>query len=99
MDFITSLPPTRGYTVIMVMIDRLSKYAHFAPLSAHYTSKQVAEVFLSHVIRLHGMPQSIVSDRDKVFTSSFWRALCQLQGIQLQMSSAYHPETDDNLKH
>lgn len=72
MDFITGLPPSNRYTVVMVVIDRFSKYGHFAPLRADYSSQKVAETFMSVVVKLHGIPKSIVSDRDKVFTSEFW---------------------------
>lgn len=94
MDFITGLPKSNGFTVIMVLVDRLSKYAHFFPLKTDYDSKKVAEVFLSNIVKLHGMPSSIVSDRDKFFTSSFWTHLFKLQGTTLNMSSAYHHQTD-----
>ncbi|WVY96969.1 hypothetical protein V8G54_029120 [Vigna mungo] len=75
MDFITSLPISQGYTVIMVVIDRLSKYAHFCPLKADYNNKQVAEAFVKTVIKLHGFPKTIVSDRDKVFSDGQSEAL------------------------
>lgn len=78
----------------MVVVDRLSKYGHFIALKGNYTSKSVAELFMTHVVKLHGMPKSIVSDRDKVFTSNFWKHLFQLQGTTLAMSSAYHPQSD-----
>jgi len=66
MDFITGLPNASGFTVIMVVVDRLSKYVHFAPLKADYTSVQVAELFMKTVVKLHGFSKSIVSYRDKV---------------------------------
>ena len=94
MDFITNLPVARGYSVIMVVIDRLSKYCHLAPLRANFTSFQVAEVFVNMVVKLHGVPRTIVSDRDKTFTSAFWQHLFRLQGTTLAMSSSYHPQTD-----
>ncbi|GAU12540.1 hypothetical protein TSUD_182540 [Trifolium subterraneum] len=94
MDFITGLPLSYGYTTILVVIDRLTKYAHFLPMKTDYSSKSVAEVFMNNIVKLHGMPKSIVSDRDKVFTSSFWQHLFKLQGTSLAMSSAYHPQSD-----
>ena len=72
MDFITALPPANIYTVIMVVVDLLSKFAHFIPLKNDYTNKKVAEAFINHVVKLHGFPKSIVSDRHKVFISHFW---------------------------
>lgn len=71
MDFITGLPPSNGYTVILVVVDRLSKYGHFAPLKADFSSLKVAETFMHSVVKLHGFTKSIVSNRDKVFTSEF----------------------------
>ncbi|GKD65754.1 ty3-gypsy retrotransposon protein, partial [Tanacetum coccineum] len=82
MDFIIGLPNSRRYTVIMVVIDRLSKYAHFAPLHAQFTAPQVATLFVQTVVKLHGIPRSIVSDRDKIFTSSFWSHIFKLQGYE-----------------
>jgi hypothetical protein len=94
MDFITGLPKSFGFTVIMVVIDRLTKYGHFVALKTDYTSKSVAEAFMTNIAKLHGIPKSIVSDRDKVFTSGFWQNLFKLQGTSLAMSTAYHPQTD-----
>lgn len=67
MDFIKGLPLSYGYTVIMMVEDRLSKYAHFHPLKADFNSQQVAEVFMHHIVRLHGMQKSIVSDKDSFY--------------------------------
>lgn len=94
MDFITGLPNSHGFTVIMVVVDCLSKYAHFVPMKADYNRKSVAEAFMSQIVKLHGIPKSIVSDRDKVFTSAFWQQLFKLQGTTLAMTSAYHPQSD-----
>lgn len=75
----------------MVVVDRFSKYAHFIPLAHPFTAPLVAKLFLQQVYRLHGLPTSIVSDRDRVFTSQFWQHLFRLAGVELKMSTAYHP--------
>ena len=89
-----SLPKSHGYEVILVVVDRLTKYVHFVALSHPYTATRVAAVFMRDIFKFHGMPQSIVCDRDAVFTSRFWAELFKLQGTDLAMSSAYHPQTD-----
>ncbi|KZV41973.1 peroxidase 64 [Dorcoceras hygrometricum] len=94
MDFIVGLPKSRGFEIIMVVVDRLSKYAHFLLLKHPISARGVAELFNREIVRLHGTPQSIVSDRDPIFMSHFWREYFRLQGTGLRMSSAYHPETD-----
>ncbi|KAL9422110.1 hypothetical protein AB3S75_034387 [Citrus x aurantiifolia] len=94
MDFIEGLPKSHGKKVIMVVVDRLSKYAHFLALAHPYTAKDVAQVFLDNIYKLHGLPKTIISDRDRIFTSHFWRHLFTLQGTQLLMSTSYHPQTD-----
>ncbi|WVZ83528.1 hypothetical protein U9M48_030666 [Paspalum notatum var. saurae] len=94
MDFVKGLPRMNGKTVILTVVDRFSKFAHFIPLAHPYTATTVARAFFAEIVRLHGIPDSIVSDRDPVFTSAFWRELFRLSGVQLNMSSAYHPQSD-----
>ncbi len=94
MDFIEALPKSEGKDTILVVVDRLTKYSHFIPLRHPFTTQDIAKLFLDTIYKLHGCPKSIVTDRDKVFTSSFWKELFQLLGIQLKMSTSYHPETD-----
>lgn len=78
MDFIIGLPLSKGYSVIVVAIDRLSKFAHFVLLRSNLTAPQAAEVFIDIVVKLHRIPTSIVLDRGKVLTSSFWQNLFEL---------------------
>jgi len=94
MDFVEALPKVGGKSVILTVVDRFSKYAHFIPLGHPYTAESVTRVFFAEVVRLHGIPASIVSDRDPVFTSAFWKALFAASGSKLLMSSAFHPQTD-----
>jgi hypothetical protein len=94
MEFITGLPKSGNKSVIMVVVDRLSKYAHFCALPHPFTASTVAQIFMDQVFKLHGMPHSIVSDRDPTFTSNFWQELFKLQDTQLHLNSAYHPQTD-----
>jgi hypothetical protein len=94
LDFVEGLPKVAGKSVILTVVDRLSKYAHFIPLGHPYTAESVAGAFFAEIVCLHGMPASIVSDRDPVFTSAFWRSLFKASGSTLLMSSAFHPQTD-----
>ena len=94
MDFIESLPNSQGYDTIMVVIDRLTKVGHFIALSHPFSAKKVAQLFLDSIFRLHGLPESIVTDRDRIFTSTFWQELFRLVGTDLHYSSAYHPQSD-----
>jgi hypothetical protein len=94
MDFVEALPRVRGKSVILTVVDRFSKYAHFIPLAHPYSAETVAQSFFAEIVRLHGIPQSIVSDRDSVFTSNFWDELMRLSGTKLQMTTAFHPQSD-----
>lgn len=94
MDFIEGLPRSATFNCILVVVDKFSKYAHFLPLSHPFTTFQVALTYVNNIFKLHGMPTAIVSDRDKIFTSNVWQELFKLLGTDLQMSSAYHPQTD-----
>ncbi|RLN40591.1 hypothetical protein C2845_PM01G22500 [Panicum miliaceum] len=91
LDFIEGLPNSHNKSVIMVVIDKFSKYAHFLPLAHPFTALQVAQLYLSQIYRLHGLPTAIISDRDRVFTSTVWQELFRLSDIKLLMSSSYHP--------
>lgn len=94
MDFIEGLPSSASYNCILVVVDKFSKYSHFIKLSHPFSALKVAKLYMEHVYKLHGMPQAIVSDRDKIFTSQLWQELFKLSGTELCMSSAYHPQSD-----
>src|SRR4030081_3287502 len=94
MDFIGLLPLSDSYNCILVIIDRLMKMAYFIPTTINVTAPEVARLFMDNIYRLHGMPESIVSDRDITFTSKFWRTLFELLGTKLTFSTAFHLQTD-----
>jgi hypothetical protein len=94
MDFIEGLPVSEGSNCILVVVDRYTKYAHFIALKHPFTAPVVAKAVLDNIIKLHGFLKSIISDRDRVFTSHFWKALFHLFGTSLMHSTAYHPQTD-----
>jgi hypothetical protein len=95
MDFITGLLKTiHGYDSIWVIVDRLTKSAHFLPVKTTYRAKQYAELYLTRIVCLHGVPKTIVSDRGPQFVAHFWRSLHEAVGTDLTYSTAYHPQTD-----
>ena len=94
MDFIVGLPKSEGYMKIWVIVDRFSKMAHFIPLRTEEHIKELALTFVKEIWRLHGLPESITSDRDARFTSKFWTSLMQLLQVKLNLSTAFQPETD-----
>ena len=98
MDFIERLPLSKGYSVIMVIVDRFSKYSNFIPMAHPYTTTTVAKAFMENMFKLHNIPHSIVSDRDSIFTSNFWKEIFHLTGSKLLMSSTYHPQTDGQIE-
>ncbi|KAD4981789.1 hypothetical protein E3N88_18460 [Mikania micrantha] len=95
MDFITKLPRTSsGHDTIWVIIDRLTKSANFLPIRETFTMDKLARLYINEIVVRHGVPLSIISDRDSRFTSRFWQSLQKSLGTQLNLSTAYHPQTD-----
>jgi hypothetical protein len=95
MDFIMGLPITKsGYDSIWVVVDRLTKVAHFIPVKTTYTSAKLADIYMKRIVCLHGVPKSIVSDRGTQFTSHFWKQLHETLGTSLEFSTTFHPQTD-----
>ena len=95
MDFVTGLPRTQqGNDALWVVIDRLTKSAHFLPIKVSFSLEKLAELYVREVVRLHGVPLSIISDRDPRFTSRFWPSLQYALGTKLKFSTVFHPQTD-----
>ena len=94
MDFLGPLPKSNNFDYLLVIIDRLTSQVHLVPTTTTVTAKGVAWIVLKEVVRLHGIPESIVSDRDARFTSIFWRELQNLMGTKLLMSTAFYPQMD-----
>ena len=95
MDFVVGLPRCRnGHDTIWVIIDRLTKSAHFLPIKNSDSLDKLAQLYVREIIRLHGTPVSIVSDRDHRFTSRFWPSLQNALGTKLHFNTAFHPQTD-----
>ena len=94
MDFIEGLPKSRGKEVIWVIVYRMSKYAHFIPLSHPYSASTLAQAFLDQVYKLHGTLVEIASDRDPLFLSNFWKEFLKVLKVQQSLLSAHHPQSD-----
>ncbi|GKD83131.1 putative reverse transcriptase domain-containing protein, partial [Tanacetum coccineum] len=95
MDIVRKLPKSSsGYDAIWVIVDRLTKSTHFLPIREDYKTEKLARIYINEIVAKHGVPVSIISDRDGRFASHLWQALQRALGIKLHMSTAYHPETD-----
>jgi hypothetical protein len=95
MDFIIRLPrSTEQNDAIMLVVDKLSKVAHFIHVKSTCKAIDIAIIFMKEIFRLHGMPKEIISDRDTKFTSNFWKSLCVGFETKLLFSTSYHPQTD-----
>jgi transposase InsO family protein len=95
LDFVVALPKTEGgYDSVLVLVDRLTKMVHLVPTTTSCTAENTARLFFDNVVRLHGVPKNVVSDRGPQFGSKFWGALGTLLGIKVNLSTAYHPQTD-----
>ena len=93
MDHILDLPTCNGFDSILTITDRFSKMTHFLPARSTDTAKDLANIYLHQIFRLHGRPDTIVSDRGPLFVSRFWQELCNLLGINMRHSSGHHPQT------
>jgi hypothetical protein len=94
MDFVTGLPSLNGFDAISVVVDCLTKLQHFIPCSTTIDAEGLAELFLSNIFHLHGLPETIVSDHGPQFASCFWKHLCHALKIEPHLSTTFHPETD-----
>jgi len=94
LDFIVDLPPYQGNTVLLVVVDWFSKGIHLGMLPSNHSALMTESLFLDFVVKLHGLPWSLVSNCDPLFVNRFWQELFRASGMQLRMSSAYHPQSD-----
>jgi hypothetical protein len=94
MNFVEGLPKSHGKDVILVVVDRLTKYAHFLSLAHPYTVQKIAQIFVDNILKLHGPPTVIITDRDRIFLSKLWTEIFSAMKISLHFSTAYHPESD-----
>jgi hypothetical protein len=91
MNFVVGLPISGNKFVIMIIVDHLSKYAHFHALQYWFTASIMAQILMDNIFKLHGMPHSIISDCDPTITTIFWKEVFKLQGTQLHLNMTYHP--------
>ncbi|KAL0177020.1 hypothetical protein M9458_025914, partial [Cirrhinus mrigala] len=94
LDFVSGLPPSQGNMVVLTVVDRFSKAAHFIPLPKLPSAKETAATVVDHVFRIHGLPMDVVSDRGPQFISKFWREFCRLLGASVSLSSGFHPQSN-----
>jgi len=94
LDFITDLPKSEGSDTILVVIDRLTKMSHFIPCGKDLGARQFANLFMKEMVRLHGLPHDIITDRGTLFTSDLWKETTGKLGIERRLSTAFHPQTD-----
>jgi transposase InsO family protein len=94
MDFVVGLPESEGFNAIWVVVDRLTKMRHLVPCTDTVDGKKLGEMYVKEVFRLHGLPETIVSDRGPQFASEFWRHICDRLGIERRLSTAFHPQSD-----
>ena len=94
MDFIVDLPAFECHDSVVVVVDRFSKMAHFLPCSKDIDAASTAKLFLDQVFKLHGIPETIISNRGSIFTSKFWSRILELCGVKQKLSTSYHPQTD-----
>ncbi len=94
LDFVSGLPPSKGNTVILTVVDRFSKAVHFIPLPKLPSARETAQLMVDHVFRLHGLPVDVVSDRGPQFASRFWKEFCRQIGASASLSSGFHPQTN-----
>ena len=98
MDFVTHLWTLRRHDVVWVIVDRLTKSTHFLAVRITFTLEEFCWLYIREIVRLHGVPLSIVSDRDPWFTAYFWKSFQKAMGTQLMMSTAFHPQIDGQSK-
>ena len=91
LDFVEGVPTSNRFNAILVVVDKLTKHGHFVPLAHPFIALQVAQVYMDNIYKLHGLSQVLISDHDRIFTSTVWQHLFKLSDTQLHMSSSYHP--------